>query len=287
MTRPVALKVLSPWGRSVSYPLDGTQYTVGRAAPKHRPDIALEPDPQGWISRLHCILDYLNGRWWVTDYARNGTLLERESEPGHWQSVLSREPLQHHDTLVILGDLAKDDTKLYWRLTYIDANWTRPAPGSGFEAVEAIAAIEPVETTRARAAVRYDWVASRLYRVEGSREVPVSGLLPKGHQLLRYMVGRARDLCSAEVACDHAELIAALWGAGESWSGGSSYNRSDLAGVVYRVRKCIEADPARPVILETVPTFGYRLSVSPEAAEPAAGSAAGCAGGPAGGDGVR
>jgi hypothetical protein len=49
--RPAKLKVTSPAGKARVYVLEGDQYTVGRVAPNHEPDIVLAPDPQGWISR--------------------------------------------------------------------------------------------------------------------------------------------------------------------------------------------------------------------------------------------
>jgi len=74
--------VTSPEGDEREYVLACNQYTVGRAAPNHEPDIVLAPDPEGWISRLHCILDLETGKWWVTNHGKNGTLLRREAPGG-------------------------------------------------------------------------------------------------------------------------------------------------------------------------------------------------------------
>jgi hypothetical protein len=257
MVYQAKLVVCGPDGRVVEYELTGAQCTVGRAVPDHVPDVVLEPDPQGWISRLHCVLDFADGRWWVTDHARNGTFVERDSDRGRQEPLRGRELLQDRDTLVILADLAEDDGRLYWRLTYVDADRTRPAPGWPAPAAETGG-----EGGEGRPSVRYDWVSSRAYLVDGGVEVAVEGLRPKGHQLLRFMVRRCMDQASAEVACGHAELIAELWGDQGASSAGSSYSSSDLAGVVYALRKCIEPDPANPVVLETVPTIGYRLRIS-------------------------
>ncbi|MDT0344953.1 FHA domain-containing protein [Streptomyces litchfieldiae] len=232
------------------YVLDGDQYTVGRAAPNHEPDIVLAPDPQGWISRLHCILDLEHGQWWVTDQARNGTLLLRDIPGSEMRPLRGRELLKHGDTLLVLGDMVDDEQLLYWRLTYVDAHATRPAPRRP----------EASGSGASRPSIRYDPVGSRVYRVEGDKETLVEGLRPKGHQLLRHMVSRSSGLSGAEaVACDHDELITALWRTREEWLPGRSYDRTDLAGVVRAVRRCIEPDPANPRILETVPTIGYRL----------------------------
>ncbi|QKW08425.1 FHA domain-containing protein [Streptomyces sp. NA04227] len=242
----------SPAGKVREYVLDGGQCTVGRTAPHHEPDIVLEPDPQGWISRLHCILDLEHGQWWVTCHAKNGTLLQHDASGAEIHPVRGRELLRHGDTLLILGDMVGDDELLHWRLTFIDAHATRPAPAWHDRATP-------------RAGIRYDSVGSRVYRIDGGEELLVEGLRPKGHQLLRYMVSRSTGLSGGEaVACDHAELIAALWKPPEEWPLGRSYDKTDLAGVVRAVRRSIEPDPAKPRILETVPTVGYRLYVHPE-----------------------
>ncbi|MGP3990123.1 FHA domain-containing protein [Streptomyces sp. 3N207] len=250
--RPAQLRVISPVGQTRVYVLEGMQYSVGRQAPNHEPDIVLDPDPQGWVSRLHCLVDFEQGQWWVTDHGRNGTLLQHDVPDAQVAPVRGRELLRHGDTLLILGDMAGDRERLYWKLTYIDSHGTQPAP---------------VWHDTSRPGIRYDWVASQAYRVEGNRQTLIEGLRPKGHQLLRYMVSRSDGRQSEAVACDHAELIAALW---DSPEGGAQYaDKTDLAGVVRAVRLRIEPDPPNPKILETVPTIGYRLYVCPEpVAEP-------------------
>lgn len=269
--RPAKLKVTSPAGKTRVYVLEGDQYTVGRVAPNHEPDIVLAPDPQGWISRLHCILDLELGQWWVTDHARNGTLLERDVPGSQVLPVRGRELLKDGDTLLVLGDMVDDEELLYWRLTYVDAHATRPAP-----VWHETQGQETPGPDDSRPGIRYDAVGSRVYRVEGGKEILIEGLRPKGHQLLRHMVSRGSGLPLAEasgaeartaeaVACDHDELITALWKPREEWPPGRGYDRTDLAGVVRAVRRRIEPDPASPRILETVPTIGYRLYVYPQA----------------------
>lgn len=254
--RRAQLKVVSPSGRAGVHVLEGEQCTIGRAAPHHEPDIVLAPDPQGWISRLHCILDLEHGQWWVTDHARNGTLLRPCAPGGEVRPLRGRELLRHGDTLLVLGDMrdpaAGEEELLYWRLTYVDAHATRPAPRRR----------DAPEGEASRPGIRYDVVGSRVYRTEGEKEVLVEGLRPKGHQLLRHMVARGTGLPGVEaVTCEHDELIAALWRPPEEWPPGRGYDRTDLAGVVRAVRRCVEPDPADPRVLETVPTIGYRLYV--------------------------
>ncbi|TDD54113.1 FHA domain-containing protein [Nonomuraea terrae] len=221
--------------------------TVGRASPEHAPDVPLGPDPQRWVGRLHCTLDFADGMWSVTDNASvNGTLLRHGDVVERLQR---RKRIQHGDRLLILGDMTPEGEPLYWELTFLDPHTTQPAPFGS-----------PTEVRHTGPGLRYDWVAARAYRVENGVETAISGLRPQGHQLLRYMAGRGSG--GAAVACDHASLITALWGPREEWPPHRSYTRADLAGVVRAVRRCIEADPSQPRILETVTGIGYRLNVS-------------------------
>ena len=248
VTGTSSLRITSPEGEVTHRELDGTQLSVGRSAPDHTPDIVLGPDPQRWVGRLHCTLDFADGVWSVTDNASvNGTLLRRG---GSTSRLVGRKRLQHADTVLILGDMTADGKPLYWELTLLDAHTTQRAPFG-----------PPADVPAGGPFLRYDWVSARAYRVVDGTEEPVEGLRPQGHQLLRYMAGRSSG--SAAVACDHGELIRALWGGRDEWPQHRSYTKADLAGVVRAVRRCIEPDPSAPRILETVTGIGYRLNVCP------------------------
>ncbi|MFE0153673.1 FHA domain-containing protein [Nonomuraea sp. NPDC059007] len=221
--------------------------TIGRASPEHAPDVELGPDPQRWVGRLHCTLDFANGMWSVTDNASvNGTLMRHGEVTERLQG---RKRIQHGDTLMILGDMSPQGEPQYWEMTFLDPHTTRPAPIG-----------PPTDVRHTGPSLRYDWVSARAYRVEHSGETLITGLRPQSHQLLRYMAGRGTN--GAAVACEHESLITALWGPREEWAPHHSYTRADLAGVVRAVRRCIEADPSSPRILETVTGIGYRLNVS-------------------------
>jgi FHA domain len=241
-----ALRITSPAGRITGLDMTGTQITIGRPTDDQAPDLVLAPDPQRWIGRLHCTLDRTDGIWSVIDNTSvNGTLLRHGESLGR---IEGRRRIEHGDTILILGDMTGDGSPLYWELTFLDPHTTRPAPFG-----------TPTELPRAGPCLRYDWVAARAYRCDGAAVTPVEGLRPQGHQLLRYMAGRSRG--GAAVACDHRELITALWGERDEWAPHRSYTRADLAGVVMATRRCIEPVPAAPQILETVTGLGYRLNV--------------------------
>lgn len=246
--RAAALRISSPDDVTSGVELDGGPVTIGRRAPEQAPDVVLSPDPQRWVGRLHCTLDLVDGIWTVTDNASvNGTLLRHG---GTVERLQGCRRLHHGDTILILGDMTVDGEPLYWKLTFLDPHRTQPAPIG-----------MPTDVPPVGPCLRYDWVSARAYRREGDTETPVTGLRPQGHQLLRYMAGRNHS--GAAVACDHAELITALWGDREEWAPYRSYTRVDLAGVVRAVRRCVEADPSAPRILETVKGIGYRLNVLP------------------------
>lgn len=228
--------------------LSGGSISVGRAAPEHVPDVALGPDPQRWVGRLHCTLDLADGMWSVTDNVSvNGTLLRHGNSTTRLDG---RKRIQHGDAILILGDMTQDGEPLYWELTLLDPHTTQPAPFG-----------PPSDVLPTGPCMRYDWVAARVYRHESRAETLVVGLRPQGHQLLRYMSGRSRG--GAAVACDHSELITALWGDRDEWPQHRSYTKADVAGVVLATRRCLEPDPSKPRILETVTGIGYRLNVCP------------------------
>ena len=252
-TRPPVLRVTSPAGQTRRITLDGTRCTVGRNAPHHEPDLALEPDPQGWISRLHLVLDLEEGQWWATGHGRNGTLLRHEAQEPEATAALAPVPplitlttrtvLRHGDTLLIPGDTTADGARRYWKLTYITDRDTVMAPASP-------------------PSLHYDWATSRIYRVDADRYLPVE-VRPMCHRLLRHMVSRGDRGVVGEVSCGYAELIEALWDDPVEMR---DARRTDLAHLVYEVRRRVEDDPANPRILETVRGIGYRLRIHPPGA---------------------
>ncbi|WP_250280885.1 FHA domain-containing protein [Frankia sp. CiP1_Cm_nod2] len=251
-SRTVVLQVTSPEGTVHDVELDTGPITIGREASGHTPDVVLGPDPQRWVGRLHCTLDFADGMWSVTDNASvNGTLLRHG---GITDRLRGHRRIQHQDTLLILGGMSPGGEPLYWELIFLDPNATLPAPFG-----------PPPEVRHVGPCLRYDWVAARVYRHEDGVETLITGLRPQGHQLLRYMAGR--NSSGAAVTCDHTELITALWGPREEWAAHRSYTRADVAGVVRAVRRCIEVDPSNPRILETVAGIGYRLNVHPGAGD--------------------
>jgi DNA-binding response OmpR family regulator len=242
-----AVRVLSPDGGRTRVDLLHSPVTVGRASPGHQPDVVLGPDPQRWVGRLHCILEFDRGLWHVADNASvNGTLLRRGDTVSR---LRRREALRHGDELLILADMDAEGATSYWTLTFLDPHSTIAAPASDGAA----------DAAEAGPSLRYDWVTARVYRRGNGVEVEITGLRPKAHQLLRYMADRGRG--EVAVACTHEELIAALWGEPDEWPQARSYTRADLASVVMALRRRVEPDPARPAILQTVTGFGYRLRV--------------------------
>jgi DNA-binding winged helix-turn-helix (wHTH) protein len=248
-----AVRVLSPDGTRTGFDLRHSPVTIGRASPGHQPDVVLGPDPQRWVGRLHCILELDLGLWYATDNASvNGTLLRRD---GTASPLRRREALRHGDELLILADMGPDGETSYWTLTFLDPHSTNQAPAG-----QPPGAASPADQGPS---LRYDWVTATAYRSENGLDREITGLRPKAHQLLRYMAGRGRG--EVAVACAHEELITALWGEPHEWPQARAYTRADLAGVVMAVRRRLEPDPSRPVILGTVAGFGYRLRVSADA----------------------
>jgi type VI secretion system protein ImpI/type VI secretion system protein len=67
---------VAPQTRTVA----GGEFSIGRGPES---DWVL-PDPERYLSKRHCVLEFRAGRWQVNDLSTNGTFLNRETEPiGH------------------------------------------------------------------------------------------------------------------------------------------------------------------------------------------------------------
>jgi hypothetical protein len=241
------LVVHSPRGTTSTVLLRGTAATIGRPTPEHRPDVALEPDPQQWVGRAHCSLHLRGGVWTIRDGSTvNGTLLRRGRE---FRRLEHDARLRHGDEILILGDVAESGRPMYWRLVFCDPHATRTAP-----------AVHPVPATGSTPpSVQYDFSSARIYRHADGGRVEVEGLRPKAHELVRHMVARAEELGTSAVLCTHQELLRALFGPPERWRHDRAYTEQDIRDVVSDARKALEPDRSHPVILQTVRGQGYRL----------------------------
>ena len=192
--------------------LTSGRISIGRAAPDNRPDVCLEPDPEQWVSRLHCFLERDGGAWCIQDNATpNGTLVRRGDEAP--ERVVGPRRLQDGDVICILGSHGPDGP-LYWELAFSDPFSTRQA--------------EPRVATRPLACVEYDSIQAKVYAWDGGRRREIPDLSPKAHTLIRYMAERSKEIGGAPIACTHDELIHAVWGGPETWNHRRSYTRENL-----------------------------------------------------------
>lgn len=213
----------------------------------------LEPDPQRWVGRLHCLLDHADGAWWLSDNGTvNGTFLRRGDQT---ERVLARIRLQNHDVIRILGGMTEQGELQYWDLAFEDPYATRQIP------VTLTQAGEP--SARPQECLEYDWVQAKLFRHRGGERHEVPGLSPLAHRLVRHMADRSRANGWVPVACTHEELIQAVWGGDEDVAP-AGFTAEHLRDLVSDLRKRLEPQRARgqaPRLLETVPGIGYRLVV--------------------------
>jgi Transcriptional regulatory protein, C terminal/FHA domain len=266
----MCLEVHAPDGRTFEVELAPGRVHVGRAAPGYRPDVVLDPDPQRWVGRLHCCLDYENGAWWLSDNGTiNGTFLRRGERT---ERVLGRERLQDQDVTRILGGMTDGDELRYWDLTLKDPYATRRAPAVAPAVGSAVAPAAPdgASPRQPPECVEYDWVQAKLYRRRAGERREVGDLSPLAHKLVRYMADRGRANGWVPVACTHEELIRAVWADGDAEPYG--FTTEHLRDLVSELRKRLEPERQKGAasrLLETVPGIGYRLVVCrPEGAGP-------------------
>jgi DNA-binding winged helix-turn-helix (wHTH) protein len=247
-SRLACVRLTSPTGERSVHELTVGRITVGRTTPDGAPDIVLEPDPHRLISRLHCVFEYANGSWTLTDNGSyNGTMLRRN---GEFSRVFGSVRLRHGDTAFVLGDLADDESQRYWKLKLDDPFRTEPAPTG-------LTARDPDSGPY----LDYDWIQMRAWRVDAHQRIEVTGLKPQGHKLIRYMAELSRRNSGSPVACSHTELIHMLWGPPAEWPVGRVYDETNLRNIINAVRKGIEVDPANPQLLQTERNIGYRLMI--------------------------
>lgn len=230
------LLIRGPAGQKFQVVLDKERMTIGRY--KEWSDIGLEPDPEHFISRVHCILERYQGKWRVIDQgSENKSLIRR----GRRTQVVSESmPLADGDTILILGKLLKDGSAGYWKLTFSDPAATQSVPSAPIVAY-----------------LEYDWIAAKLYRVANRHREEIEKLPPQEHKLIRYMVRLAEQHQYQPVLCSYDEMIEALWG------DEIGHKPDEINHLIHGLRKKIELDGRNPRFLETVSGLGYRLVMQP------------------------
>lgn len=228
------VEVRNPNGAASRVDLDDDGLRVGRDP--SCTDLQLGPDPDRWVSRLHCRLERQPGGWAVVDQgSRNGTWVRRD---GELVQVAGRLTLVSGDAVAILARVDDGGRPVYWELGFHDPEVTVPAP---------MAQDRP-------ACLHYDEELGRLFVVDTAVRTEVTGLRPQEHRLIRHLAGRNRDGRGAAVLCTYDELVVAVWGEDAA----VPHTREELARLVYEVRRRIEVGSA-PGFIETVRGFGYRL----------------------------
>jgi len=231
------LKISGPNGERYEIELAKDRVTIGRFGEFN--DVGLEPDPQQLITRkAHCVIEREADTWWIIDNGSvNRTFLRRGQ---HVEVVQGRAPVQDGDAIRILGMLYENDEPAYWELIFHD----------------------PLRTNRVideprSAALEYDWVQARLFRIEGSHRFEIEALRPQEHKLIRYMDQRNRANGNVPVMCTYEDLITAVWG------DEPDHIESEVNHLVYGLRQKIEIDPGAPMFLQSVRGLGYRLDTRP------------------------
>lgn len=229
--------ITGPDGNQFRAEVTTDRVTIGRSDLYN--DIALEPDPLQLITRkVHCVLAHEADGWWVAHnggvnptYVRRGAMVE---------IVEGRARLHEGDSIQLLGAITDAGELHYWKLTLHDPLGTRPA-----------------KHAPRLMHLEYDWLAARLFRVDGVERQEIRDLPPLEHKLVRYMARCNQINGDVTVCCSFEDLIVAVWGED------SSCTENDLAHLIYLLRKRLESDLHTPRLIETVRGLGYRLVTRP------------------------
>ncbi len=237
--------VVGPSGAPIaSLVLAKERVTVGRLTELN--DVALEPDPELFVSRTtHCALERVGARWYVVDGGSvNGTFLRRGDT---LRRVEGREALQDGDVVCVLASV-DDGVRRYFELAFRQVNGgqaTRAAP------VADLAASAPSTDT----CLAYDSDAARLVLRRGSGDHEVQ-LRPQAHRLVRHMAERNAAAGGTSVLCSHDELMQAVWG------DEPMHTRLELARLVWELRRELRRLGADDLV-ESERGRGYRLRTCP------------------------
>lgn len=221
-------------GEQMTINITSERVTFGRLA-EHN-DIALQPDPQHLVTRVHhCSIERKDGIWWVVDNGSvNKTFVRKEDNT---EVVNGKAVLGDQDQILILGRLSEVGEPVYWEIAFFDPMRTQAA-----DIVTQLSFLE------------YDWVQAKLLRFDGRSRAEIKGLRPQEHKLIRYMDQRNRRNGFVPVMCNYDELIEAVWD-----DDAYGHTEADINRIIWELRKKIEINPKEPQFLQTVRGLGYRL----------------------------
>ncbi len=228
------LYVTGPDEQQFSVDITAERVTIGRFV-EHN-DIALQPDPQQLVTRVHhCAIERAGGVWWVVDNGSvNKTFVSRDEEV---EVVDGKAVIGDRDVIRILGEITDEGHARYWELVFYDPERTME-----------------VAVVTERAFLEYNWIQAKLLRFDGRSRAEVSGLRPQEHKLIRYMDQRNRANGYVPVMCSYEELITAVWD-----DDAYGHTEADINRLVWELRKKIELDQREPQFMQTVRGMGYRL----------------------------
>jgi DNA-binding winged helix-turn-helix (wHTH) protein len=220
-----------------SVPLAGERVTVGRLPELN--DIALQPDPELYISRAaHCCFEREGETWVLVDGGSvNGTHLRRGETLERVERSIT---LRHGDVVCLLAAVDQDGARRYFELSYrqlADPQATRAAPVS--------------ENRKTADCLVYDSEAARLLLVQGGARHEIR-LRPQGHRLVRHMAERNTAADGTPVLCGHDDLMHAVW------HDEPMHTRLELARLVWELRRELRAFGAEDLV-ESERGRGYRL----------------------------
>ncbi len=96
--------------------------TIGRYSELN--DIALQPDPQRYVTRKkHCSIERQGSNWYVVQHGKNALMVERDEEDLHL--VQDKALLSDGSRIYIRGWSSETGTLQFWKLFFRDAEETQ------------------------------------------------------------------------------------------------------------------------------------------------------------------
>ncbi len=231
-----SLEVKPPDGEKYDFSLAGKyRFTVGRS---NGNDIVL-PNPEKTISRQHCVLECEANCWWVVDEcSANGTFVQQcNSDTRIDVRQNGRLQLKNEDVILILGKFLQPEEPVFWKLTFLDIEQTKPVP-----------------KYQPHPYLEYSLSLQKLCRVNG-RDRQKINLTPRERKLIHYMAELNQANNNQPTVCNYQYLIARIW------DDEIGHTNNDVTRLIWSLRRKIELDSGEPEFLRTEQGQGYSLKV--------------------------
>ena len=225
------LEISGPDGQHLVVQLTKARTTIGRYPPPFN-DVALQPDPQRYVTReMHCFLEHQGPNWYVVSHGKNATLIDQGED---LCLVRGKLLLADHDRIYIRGGRSETGEPQFWKLLFRDPEGT--------------------QSTHSAPYLEYEERSGTLFKVAGGVRNQISLRLLED-KLIRYMFACNRENDDTPTLIPAEDLMQAVWE-----EDARHYDLQALHKLIASLREKVEPDPQAPKFLINQRKRGYLLN---------------------------